>query len=244
MMNEEQETSSLRDAINKRFCEAVNYLLDNRKARNKNEVMASLGLYLGRLSLILGGRANASTDNVALLSQCYGVSTEWILLGQGPMMKNGDFAPPLKQEDKQAAKPVHQRFAGCLPLIPITALAGFNGIDEPGVRLEDCQHYLVPEFAQSGADFLIRIQGSSMTPTFLSGDLVACRKLEPNSWVDYGEAYVIDGQQGVMIKRVFLDPANQEKIICKSDNPDVPEFSITKQEIRSLAKVIGVVRAV
>ncbi len=205
--------------------------------------MASLGLYLGRLSLILGGRANASTDNVALLSQCYGVSTEWILLGTGPIMKNEDGAPSLKSEARQSARTAQQRFEGCLPLIPITALAGFNGIDEPGVRLEDCQHYLVPEFAQSGADFLIRIQGSSMIPTFVSGDLVACRKLEPNSWVDYGEAYVIDGQQGVMIKRLFLDPANPDKIICRSDNPDVPEFSITKQEIRSLAKVIGVVRA-
>lgn len=240
-MNEEQNISTLREDINHRFCEAVNYLIEKNLARNKNEIMARLGLYLGRLSLILGGRANASTDNVALLSRTYGVSADWLLLGVGSMMRQGDVPSP---RSTQSPKETAPRAAGSLPLIPITALAGFNGIDEPGVSLDECTHYLVPEFAQSGADFLIRIQGVSMTPTFISGDLVACRKLEPNAWIDYGEAYVIDGVQGVMIKRIFVNPSNPDSLLCRSDNPDVPEFSVAKSEVRSLSKVIGVVRAI
>lgn len=237
-MSEEISTGALRDDINKRFCEAVNYLLAKNLARNKNEIMAKLGLYLGRLSLILGGRANASTDNVALLVKAYGVSPEWILLGSGSIMASD--AQPGKLS---ASAPLAQRVSGSLPLIPITALAGFNGIDEPGVSLDECTHYYVPEFAQAGADFLIRIQGASMVPTFASGDLVACHKLEPNAWVDYGEAYVIDGQQGVMIKRLFSDPANADVLVCKSDNPDVAPFQVNKSEVRSLSRVIGVVRS-
>ena len=237
-MNEEQSISTLKDEINRRFCEAVNFLIEKNLARNKNEVMSKLGLYLGRLSLILGGKANASTENVALLSKAYGVSTDWLLLGVGTMMRGDGNAALVPTKESPA------RVVGSLPLIPITALAGFNGIDEPGVCLDECVRYYVPEFAQSGADFLIRIQGVSMMPTFVSGDLVACRKLERNAWIDFGEAYVIDGQQGVMIKRLFTNPSDPESIVCRSDNPDVPAFTISKSEVRSLSKVIGVVRSV
>ena len=82
-----------------------------------------------------------------------------------------------------------------------------------------------------------------MTPTFASGDLVACHKLESNAWIDFGEAYVIDGQQGVMIKRIFTDPSDADTLVCRSDNPEVPQFSVSKAEVRSLSKVIGVVRS-
>lgn len=238
-MNDSVSTNTLRDDINKRFCEAVNFLLARNLARNKNEIMAKLGLYLGRLSLILGGKANVSTDNIALLVNSYGVSADWLLLGAGPMMGSAEHGK--RSEPTFLRQP---RGYGYLPLIPITALAGFNGIDEPGVSLDECVQYYVPEFTQAGADFLIRIQGVSMTPTFASGDLVACHKLEPNAWVDYGEAHVIDGQQGVMIKRLFSDPSDPDVLICRSDNPDVPPFSVSKSEVRSLSKVIGVVRSI
>lgn len=237
-MAEDLNIATLREDINRRFCEAVNYLLERNLARNKNEIMARLGLYLGRLSLILGGKANASTDNIALLARNYGVSTEWILMGVGTILKDGTGVP------KSAARESVTRMAGSLPLIPITALAGFNGIDEPGVNLDACVHYYVPEFAQSGANFLIRIQGNSMVPTFMNGDLVACRKLDSNAWIEFGEAYVIDGQQGVMIKRVAADPDHEDRVVCNSDNAAVPPFSIQKSEIRSLSRVIGVVRSV
>ncbi len=235
---EQTQATTLRDEINQRFCEAVNFLLKNRMARNKNEIMHRLGLYLGRLSLILGGKANVSTDNLSLLSRGYGVSTEWLLLGTGPLLTPRDrlVAEPVRP-DRETPQP-----GGMLPLIPLSALAGFNGIDEPGVRLEDCAHYMVPEFAQAGADFLIRVQGISMVPTFVSGDLVACKKLDTDAWIDYGDVYIIDGEQGVMIKRVFNDAASPDSLLCRSDNPDVAQFSIAKSEVRSLSKVLGVVR--
>lgn len=234
---EQTQTPTLRDDINHRFCQAVNFILKNRLARNKNEIMERLGLYLGRLSLILGGKANVSTDNLSLLAKTYGISAEWLLMGNGPMMARfgGNMAGA-------EAQPVKEPQAGSLPLIPIAALAGFNGIDEPGVRLEECAHYLVPEFAQAGADFLIRVQGISMQPTFVSGDLVACKKLDADSWVDFGDVYVIDGLQGIMIKRLFNDSAAPDQFLCRSDNPEVAPFSVAKSEVRSLSKVIGVVR--
>ena len=234
------EVSTVRDAINSRFCQAVNFLLASKRARNKSEIMNSLGLYLGRLSLILGGSANVSTDNLAVLSKVYGVSTEFLLLGSGPIVP--DDPSSMSASAYRASLHDNSTSAATLPLIPIAAIAGFNGVDEPGVRLEDCAHYAVPEFSAAGADFLIRVMGSSMTPTFVSGDLVACKRLSPDAWIEYGDPYVIDGLLGVMIKRVFNHPDDPELLLCKSDNPDVAPFSVRKSEVRSLSKVIGVIR--
>ena len=78
--------------------------------------------------------------------------------------------------------------------------------------------------AQAGADFLIRVQGISMQPTFVSGDLVACKKMDADSWVDFGDVYVVDGQQGIMIKRIFNDSATPDQFLCRSDNPEVAPF--------------------
>lgn len=235
METEEQQTrpNNLRKEINLRFCQAVKFLIENKMAHNKNEIMDKLELYLGRLSLILADKGNASTDNLAKLSMCYGVSTEWLLCGTGPMLTTKNNAPEPKRRDLLSES---------IPLIPLSALAGFNGIDEPGIKLEDCARYYVPEFAQLGADFLIRVQGSSMVPTFVSGDIVACKKVETNSWFDFGETYVIDGAQGIMIKRVFNNPNDPDSFICRSDNESVADFSIAKSEVRSLSKVLGVVR--
>lgn len=235
--------TELRTQINQRFADAVNYLLVNRLAHNKNEIMASLGLYLGRLSLILVGKANVSTDNIAMLSVRYGVSARWILTGLGSIMEDGTGAPPTPSQSSDKVEKGAALSSDALPLIPLAALAGFNGIDEPGVRLSDCVQYVVPEFVQSGADFLIRVQGTSMVPTFQSGDVVACHKLETGAWIDYGDPYVIDGAQGIMVKRLYNDVSNPDKLLCKSDNPDVAPFSISKTEVRSLSKVLGIVRS-
>lgn len=232
----QDSTNEVRNAINHRFCEAVNFLIEQKMAHNKNEIMASLGLYLGRLSLILGDRANASTDNLAKLVAKYYVSPEYLLLGTGPIVIKPDgtsFTPSTQAQMESNA----------LPLIPLRALAGYNGIDEPGVDIASCPRYVVPEFKSAGADFLIKIAGNSMVPTFNSGDMLACKKVSATEWIEFGEAYVIDGMQGIMVKRLYNDPDDlQGKFQCRSDNKEVAPFSIPKSEVRSISKVLGVIR--
>ena len=131
---------------------------------------------------------------------------------------------------------------GSIPLIPIDAVAGFNGIDMPGTRLEDCQQYYVPEFLQLQAEYMIRVSGSSMYPKYSSGDILACKKLYSPAFIQWGTIYVIDSAQGAMVKRLFPCDENQDCIICKSDNPNYPPFELPKTEIRSLSIVLGAIR--
>lgn len=130
-----------------------------------------------------------------------------------------------------------------LPLIPIDALAGFPGNDNEMVTEDDCEKYDVPELASKGAKFLIRVSGSSMYPKYSNGDLLACKKLQAASFIQWGKVYVLDTEQGALVKRLYEDKADTDCIICHSDNTErYPDFRIPKNEIRSISIVLGVIR--
>lgn len=136
--------------------------------------------------------------------------------------------------------PMHK--LGFLPLIPIDAVAGFSGTDNGGITLNDCTLYDVPEFAQAKADFLIRVSGSSMYPKYSSGDMLACRKIDEITFIQWGKVYVIDSRQGQMVKRLMPAEGDDDNLMCVSDNDKYPPFKLSKSEIRSLSIVVGVIR--
>lgn len=94
----------------------------------------------------------------------------------------------------------------------------------------------------AGAEYLIRVSGSSMYPKYSSGDILACKKIHEITFFQWGKIYVINSAQGAMVKRLFECTTNTDNIICKSDNEKYPPFELPKSEIRSLSIVIGVVR--
>lgn len=168
------------------------------------------------------------------------LSREWVMNGSGEMLRSSVTpATETQPRDLPVAKPAAH---GGIPLIPIDAVAGFNGWDESGVKELDCDHYDVPEFAAAHADFLIRVSGSSMYPKYSSGDILACRKIDEITFIQWGKIYVIDSRQGAMVKRLFPIDGDSAMLLCKSDNPNYPPFELPKEEIRSISIVVGAIR--
>lgn len=178
-------------------------------------------------------RINASLD--------YVFNPAWLLTGEGEML---NAAVAVEHGAAQPAQNTHNAPLGdtALPLIPIAAVAGFNGIDPPGALPADCTLYNIPEFTEAKAEYLIRVSGSSMYPKYASGDILACRKIQEVTFLQWGKIYVIDSQQGAMVKRLFEIPDDSDHVLCKSDNPDYPPFRLPKLEIRSLSIVVGAIR--
>ena len=146
-------------------------------------------------------------------------------------------------KDSQSNVTVSEKPTASLPLIPIDAVAGFPGDDDTGVKLVDCEQYHVPEFVAKGAQFLIRVSGSSMYPKYSNGDILACRKIDSVTFFQWGKVYVMDTCQGALVKRIFEDKDDKDNVICHSDNHDnYPDFKLPKSEIRSLSIVLGVIR--
>lgn len=159
------------------------------------------------------------------------ISKTWLLAGEGEMLKNSAHQPTSAQED-----------AGCmLPLIPLDVLAGNPNLDNPGITADDCERYSVPEFTCRGADFLIRVSGDSMSPRYCNGNIIACKIVRNVTFIQWGKPYVIDTEQGILVKLLFPseDPA---AITCRSVNSALyPDFEIPKAEIRSFSLVVGLI---
>lgn len=127
-----------------------------------------------------------------------------------------------------------------IPLVSIDAVAGvFQG--EQSVLLSECTHYIFPLF--SDADFLIPIKGDSMYPNYNSGDVVACKQTSPtSSFFEWGKVYVVETEQGVLIKRVFQGKT-KETISLVSDNPKYPPIEVLRDEVHHMAVVLGTLRS-
>lgn len=153
------------------------------------------------------------------------------LTGDGVMLKSDE---KLIESDNQLEG---------IPLIPLDAVAGFYpGIDTQGIELKNCDHYVVPEFERLGAEYIIRVGGNSMYPKYSNGDVLACKKIKEITFFQWGKVYVLDTQQGALVKRVFEHP-DQDLLICSSDNKEnYPPFNLPKSEIRSMSIVLGVIR--
>ncbi len=233
--------------INKRFNEAIFYLLERGYAETKFEISNKLFITPTKLSETLSGRLNVSTEVVARLAQNYPqISLEWIMLGEGLMEKNDPFVNLSTMADveqycnnntrSKKFSILNSQFS--LPLLPVSAVAGWNGVDAEGININECDQMVVPYLVDAGAEFLIRVTGNSMYPTYANGDILACRRVRESRNIQCGKVYVIDSEEGPMVKRIRPSD-DEELILCHSDNPDYAPFTLRKSEIRSLALVVG-----
>ncbi len=132
-----------------------------------------------------------------------------------------------------------------IPLIPLDAVAGFPATDSSFAHMENCERYIIPEFQDKGADFIIRVSGDSMIPLYYSGDLIACHKIHDIRFFQWGTVYVLETSQGVLVKRVMESIEHDDCILCTSENDTVHHpFLLPKDDIRSMSTIVGLIRIV
>lgn len=122
------------------------------------------------------------------------------------------------------------------PRIPLTAIAGRLPDITSSVTLADCEMLpavrLLPPYKCT-----IIIQGDSMEPKFEGGDEIAIREVV--DYIEWGKTYVLDTEDGPVLKRLYDDG---DSFRCVSYNPDYPPFTIEKQKVYRVFKVVGLIR--
>ena len=193
---------------------------------------SEFGRVIGVSAAFVGSiRKSIQPDKVESIALNYpDLNIAWLLTGEGEMLRPEQSTP--------TAVPATQPCIG-IPLIPIEAMAGF-GTGEVQVLEYECDRYVVPAFKD--AEFLIQVKGSSMLPKYNSGDIVACKKLPMDQlFFQWNKVYVLDTNQGALIKRVKAGSDNDHLLIV-SDNERYEPFELHKKFIHSVAIVIGVIR--
>lgn len=220
---------------NKNLLLVCDFLIENKIEKSYLQITKKTDVNMNYIRDLKNNKSCYSDKFLENLCNIYNVNKDFVLTGKGEMLKTD------KPTDNQSTK--EQITYKTLPLIPIDAIAGVPAGDFSGVRFEDCEQYRIPDFESKGAEFLIRVNGSSMYPKYSNGDILACKKIEEILFIQWGKVYVIDSSQGSLVKRLFEDKENKEYLICVSDNQEnYPPFSIPKSDIRSLSIVVGVIR--
>lgn len=219
----------------------------------------------GVIQKFLQRNTDLNTKNITNIALFFpNLSEEWLLTGRGNMFKsdekqtvqinkggenstnivgNNNFfgdkedgeglssrvksTRKLRQADKESG----------IPLVELSASAGLGTLDFAIEAKDIVGYYVIPDFAK--VDFMMRITGNSMSPQYESGDIIACRVVSESQFLQWGKPYLIATRyQGMLLKRLFQC---QEKdcLEFRSDNPSYPPFSVNKDEITSIAIVVG-----
>lgn len=206
----------------------VEALVERYTGGNKSQFANMLGVSAQTISAWV---ARKTFDAELIYAKCSDISAKWLLTGQGNMLRS-DVETRVASAEPTAI--------GGIPLIPIEAMAGVLSGNSAQVLEQECEHYNIPMF--KGAEFLIRISGDSMQPKYYSGDIVACKRLPLDTFFQWNRVYVVDSEQGVIIKRVRRG-SDDRHIVFVSDNTAYEPFELPLEKIYSIALVVGVVRA-
>lgn len=202
-------------------------------------------------------------DVLSNIASKFAINCEWLLTGNGKMLKEEaspipcdlvrtdpakgeNYIPPtapLETSSQPEAIPLADaKGAGSvkpIPLVTATAAAGFgNGhfsIAEEDVK----EYYVIPKFRFCKVDFMIEVSGLSMYPHFNPGDVIACTILTDRKFLQWNKCHVIaTREQGILVKRLM--PSEQDGFLTVvSDNKEYPPFDIPLDEITGIALVVG-----
>lgn len=161
-----------------------------------------------------------TTDAIA---EFFGVSAEWL---------NGFDVEKTSKMVKLPADiiPISQLHRQTIPLIGAVA-AG-----EPILATEDCEVYID---APVKADYALTVEGDSMSPTFIEGDIIYIRQQDD---VDDGTVGVVLCEDSACLKHIYHIKNGLQLV---SENPKYPPMIRTWPEydtIRILGKVVGYTR--
>jgi phage repressor protein C with HTH and peptisase S24 domain len=220
-----QEFTTKNLSICERFFQVLDYYGDTRYKFSRGS-----GISETVLSNIFNKKNKPKAETIeTLLNKYKAVNANWLILGEGEMLKS----------DTPTAIKLPESSNEGIPLIPLDAMAGFGKGDVQVMEYE-CERYMVPMF--KGADFLIQVKGSSMIPKYNSGDIVACKKISlENIFFQWNKVYVIDTDQGALVKRIKKG-SDKDHLLIISDNPQFDSFELHMSQIYAVALVIGVIR--
>ncbi len=186
----------------------------------------TIGASKGVLSRAIAKKTDIQSKWLSLLVDNYPqINPDWLLTGAGSMLRE-TLSPELSNSG--------------VPLVSVEAAAGFASAGFAIHEKDIIEHYLVPDFKE--VDFMLRISGDSMSPTYNGGDVLGCRDIKDSKFIQWGRVYLVSTMyQGLLVKR--LQPGKDEKhLSCVSDNIAYGPFEINRSEIHGLALIMGAVR--
>lgn len=164
------------------------------------------------------------------------VNPIWLVTGEGEMLKSKEDKIILERIDNFS---LELQTDNLVPIVDIEAVGGFGNANFSIEKSNIIDYCSIPAFKGKKVDFMIPVRGQSMSPKYCSGDLVACKIISDNTFIQWNEIHVIaTREQGILLKRIKKSE-KEGYLEAISDNTDYPAFNIPESEITGIALVIG-----
>lgn len=212
-----------------------------RKCKNLtlNQLSGEIKVDSSQLSKIERGLLTPTINQLKEISSFFKVTVDYLISDEQDMHKSeliNKVAEPSVQYIVQ--KPKH-----FIPLIPIEAMAGYGNGEVQVSEADITEGYVIPDFDEKGVKYLIRVSGSSMYPKYSNGDLLGCKPINDLSFFQWGKCYVLDTDQGPLVKRLFEVAEDPNMLLCVSENSErYPPFKINRKSVYRTAIIVGVLR--
>lgn len=188
--------------------------------------------------------ARNTFDAELIYTKCSGVSADWLLTGEGEMIKEQDRQlAELRVQEKFPLKTDNLVPLQRIPLYNLEATAGLVALFED-VKTVPISYISLPNLPV--CDGAVYVRGDSMYPLLKSGDIVLYKQVHDMKYgIFWGEMYLIsfniDGEEFITIK--YIQKSEQEDCIkLVSHNPHHNPTDIPRCMIRALAIIKASVR--
>ncbi|MDE6437220.1 MAG: LexA family transcriptional regulator [Muribaculaceae bacterium] len=121
--------------------------------------------------------------------------------------------------------------------VPMAAMGGtLIGFEDEGVRREDCERVISPI---ANIDWVVPVCGDSMEPEYPNGSKVYVRQINPSDFIPWGNVFVLDTTNGLIIKMV-VESDKPGHVRCVSLNPSgrYAPFDVPAHAIRAMYRVM------
>ena len=175
---------------------------------------------------------NPSSEVLVKLSGIYSdISTEWLIRGEGPMLKKESSQQP------NDTVPVKRKDKG-VPYYNVDFVGGFDVVINDQTTIPE---YLIDFPKYNEATCWCNVTGHSMEPEITHGDIIALKKIEDISFLPYGEIYAIVTKNEMRtIKRIGPSP-NKDcySLIPTNKSPEYGVQELPKEMVMIVFKVLG-----
>lgn len=231
--------------IKKRMQWAIHYIIKTHELSNV-KLSGILGLSTSTIDGYRRGIKMPKFDTLALIQDRYKISLDWIADGLPSQFTGDRRAEPLNGAAPQSAESGSGNQSAVLPtgefvFIPQMAGTTSNGELAPDGMTEMRIAFRRDWIARKGLPqnmSIIRVQGDSMEPTLLSGDLVLVD--HSRDATTRGGLFAITIDQEILVKRI--QPLMGSKLLVISDNEKYTALEIAAENIQINGKVIWFAR--
>ncbi len=179
------------------------------------------------------------------------VSAEWLMRGEGPMLKGGTMPAPVATSETALTEaggwlsPERRQELldqltpqDAILYIPAKAQAGYSYTTDLNALLDELTSFSLPMFAR-GVFRAFDVSGNSMVPTFANADVVICREVL-DGWrnVAPGHCYVVVMNDNVVVKRINRQVRDTDTtLVLHSDNSGYPPYEVAREDVREIWQV-------